>query len=84
MYRQPGLNRRQHPAEGPTNHLEVNRRPGGVGLRGLTGKVMILAVDVSYRENKAVAAGVLFHAWDDCEPSQVLIAQLSEVAPLFP
>ena len=41
---------------------------------------MILAVDVSYQQNKAVVAGVLFNAWADCEPSKVLSTQLTGVA----
>jgi len=46
--------------------------------------VMILAVDVSYRADQAVAAGVLFNAWDDCEPSTVLLARLAEVGAYEP
>jgi deoxyribonuclease V len=40
---------------------------------------MILAVDVSYPEDQAVAAGVLFNTWDDCDPSRVLLTRLAEV-----
>lgn len=45
---------------------------------------MILAVDVCYREDRAIAAGVLFHAWDDSEPRQVLLAQVAETADYEP
>ena len=45
---------------------------------------MIIAVDVDYREGKAVAAGVLFQNWDDSEPVDELIAQISTVAEYEP
>ena len=45
---------------------------------------MILAVDVSYREDRAVTAGALLDVWDDCEPRQVLVTHISGVAPYQP
>ena len=45
---------------------------------------MILAVDVSYHETRAAAAGVLLTAWEDCEPSRVLRAELDHVAAYVP
>ncbi|HET91272.1 MAG TPA: endonuclease V [Chloroflexi bacterium] len=45
---------------------------------------MILAVDVRYRGDRAVAAGVLFEAWEDCEPFRILFAQLTGVAAYEP
>lgn len=45
---------------------------------------MILAIDVDYRDDRAVAAGVVFQAWGDCEPSQVVWAELDEVAAYQP
>ena len=45
---------------------------------------MILAVDVHYDEDGATVAGVLFGAWQDCEPAQVLVAQVSPVADYVP
>lgn len=45
---------------------------------------MIFAVDVAYRENKAVAAGVLFQNWEDGEPAAELTAEISTVAEYEP
>ncbi len=45
---------------------------------------MILAIDVSYQENQALVAGVLFGAWDACEPSQVLFTRRADVAAYVP
>lgn len=45
---------------------------------------MILAVDVGYRDEQAVAAGALFTAWDDCEPAPVVLAHVPEVAVYQP
>ena len=50
----------------------------------MTGRGMILAVDVSYREDRAVVAGVLFESWDDCEPSRIVTTELSQVAAYVP
>lgn len=45
---------------------------------------MILAVDVDYREDKAIAAGLLFQNWEDGEPVQELIAEILTVAEYEP
>jgi deoxyribonuclease V len=45
---------------------------------------MILATDVGYQKGRATSAGVLIHAWGDCEPAQVLVAHLDEVAAYVP
>lgn len=45
---------------------------------------MILAVDVDYREDKAVAARVLFQNWEDSEPVQELISEIHKVAEYEP
>ncbi|MCA9975123.1 MAG: endonuclease V [Anaerolineales bacterium] len=45
---------------------------------------MILAVDVHYEETEAMAAGVLFSAWDACEPDAMLLTHLSGVADYEP
>lgn len=45
---------------------------------------MILAVDVDYREDKAVAAGLLFRNWEDREPIQELLAHIPTVAEYEP
>ncbi|MGD1992306.1 MAG: endonuclease V [Anaerolineae bacterium] len=45
---------------------------------------MILAVDVDYRDDRAVAAGAMFHAWDECEPFQVVFAQVAQVTAYQP
>jgi deoxyribonuclease V len=50
----------------------------------MDGWAMILAVDVSYREGRAIAAGVLFRAWDDSEPRQTLFAQVAKTASYVP
>ncbi len=45
---------------------------------------MIFAVDVNYRADKAVAAGVLFQNWQDSEPVEELIAPILKVADYEP
>lgn len=45
---------------------------------------MILVIDVDYREDKAIAAGVLFQNWEDGEPSQELTAPILTVAEYEP
>lgn len=45
---------------------------------------MILAVDVSYRESSAVAAGVLFQNWEDSESVEEVIVPISTVAEYEP
>ena len=45
---------------------------------------MILAVDVDYREDKAIAAGVLFRNWEDREPVQELLSEILAVAEYEP
>ncbi len=50
----------------------------------LADKSMILAVDVDYRESKAVAAGVLFQNWKDPEPCAELVAPIVAVAEYEP
>ena len=45
---------------------------------------MIFAVDVDYRNNSAIAAGVLFRNWEDREPVEELIAQIAAVAAYEP
>ncbi len=45
---------------------------------------MKLAVDVDYREDKAVAAGVLFQSWQSCEATQLYTATLSDVEKYEP
>ena len=61
--------------------FSVNRKDQ---TRISTTKSMILAVDVDYREDKAVAAGVLFRNWDDREPIQELGASILTVADYEP
>lgn len=45
---------------------------------------MILAVDVDYRDDKAIAAGVLFQNWQDSEPVQELLSEILTVAEYEP
>lgn len=45
---------------------------------------MILAVDVSYRQQQALAAGVRFHAWEAREPAETLTLPYDVVAPYVP
>lgn len=45
---------------------------------------MILAVDVDYRDDKAIAAGVLFQNWEDGEPAREFIAPILTVAEYEP
>ena len=44
----------------------------------------ILAVDVHYRGDRAVAAGVLFREWEDAEPVAEWTAAIPEVAAYEP
>lgn len=53
-------------------------------VASLVEECMILAVDVDYREDKAVAAGVLFQNWEDSEPVQELISEIHKVAEYEP
>jgi deoxyribonuclease V len=41
---------------------------------------MILAVDVHYRDENAIAAGVMFKDWSDQEPNEKLLVQIAQVA----
>ncbi|WP_434684522.1 endonuclease V [Pseudanabaena minima] len=45
---------------------------------------MILAVDVDYREGKAVAAGIAFNDWEDHVPANTFIAQTNQVEEYQP
>ncbi len=45
---------------------------------------MIIAVDVDYRDDKAIAAGVLFQNWQDRKPVQELISEILTVAEYEP
>ena len=45
---------------------------------------MILATDVDYREDKAIAAGVLFQHWNDPAPSTEIITPIASVAEYEP
>jgi deoxyribonuclease V len=45
---------------------------------------MILAVDVDYREDKAVAVGVLFQNWQDSEPVEELVVEILTIAEYEP
>lgn len=45
---------------------------------------MILAVDVHYRRDKAVVAGVLFEDWESCEGTQIYTATLLDVEKYEP
>jgi hypothetical protein len=40
---------------------------------------MILAVDVHYRGQKAVVAGVLFENWDDDHSCEVFMSTVSDI-----
>lgn len=53
-------------------------------VASLVEECMILAVDVDYREDKTVAAGVLFQNWEDSEPVQELISEIHKVAEYEP
>lgn len=45
---------------------------------------MILAVDVYYRDNTAIAAGVLFNRWGDCKPADELVTHISKLETYTP
>lgn len=45
---------------------------------------MILAVDVHYAADRAVAAGVLFSDWADAAPVQEAVSHIRDVAPYRP
>lgn len=45
---------------------------------------MILTVDVDYRDDKAIAAGLLFQNWEDSEPVRELVAPILTVAEYEP
>lgn len=45
---------------------------------------MILAVDVDYRDSKAVAAGILLQKWGYPEPRAELVVPIAEVAEYEP
>jgi deoxyribonuclease V len=45
---------------------------------------MILAVDVDYRENGAIAAGVAFGRWEDAAPAWEIVERIAEVAEYEP
>lgn len=45
---------------------------------------MIVAVDVYYQDKNALAAGVLFNDWGDCEPTDKLVAQISNIESYIP
>jgi hypothetical protein len=45
---------------------------------------MIFAVDVYYREDNAIVAGVLFENWDDAEPIRELTAEIVGIAEYEP
>lgn len=53
-------------------------------VASLVEECMILAVDVDYREDKAIAAGLLFQNWEDREPVQELISEILTVAEYEP
>lgn len=43
-----------------------------------------MCVDVDYRESRAVAAAVLFHAWCDEIPAKEVAVHIEEVQPYWP
>jgi deoxyribonuclease V len=45
---------------------------------------MIFAVDVNYKEDKALVAGILFKDWEDCEPTSQLTVQIDQIAEYEP
>ncbi|WP_070965654.1 endonuclease V [Vibrio sonorensis] len=45
---------------------------------------MILAIDVDYREDSALAAGVLFRNWTDEKPESVVYSTINKVADYQP
>jgi len=54
------------------------------GAHGKRANAMILAVDVDYRGEKAVVAGVLFHCWSDEAPGQEITTTVSPVEAYVP
>ena len=42
---------------------------------------MILAIDVQYQEDSALAAGVLFSSWDSATPDSSIIKTIQGIAP---
>ena len=42
---------------------------------------MILAIDVQYQENSALAAGVLFSSWESATPDSNIIKTIQGIAP---
>ena len=42
---------------------------------------MILAIDVQYQEDSALAAGVLFSSWDSAAPDRSIIKTIQGIAP---
>ena len=55
-------------------------RPGGA----VEGTFMLACVDVDYRGDQAVAACVLFGAWQDEAPAREVVARIGGVAPYVP
>ena len=45
---------------------------------------MFMAVDVHYRDNSAVAAGLLFDHWSASEPVHELVIPVAQIAPYEP
>lgn len=45
---------------------------------------MILAVDVDYREDRAVVGGILFHGWHDVEPAEEIVVTCTDAADYVP
>jgi len=45
---------------------------------------MILAIDVDYGENSALAAGVLFSNWDDMEAKDIFTSTINEISEYQP
>ena len=42
---------------------------------------MLLAIDVQYEEDSALAAGVLFSSWDSATPDKSIIKEISGIEP---
>lgn len=45
---------------------------------------MILAVDVHYKDQKALVAGVLFENWDDDYPCEIFMSTVSNIEKYEP
>lgn len=45
---------------------------------------MILAIDVQYEEDSALAAGVLFSSWDSATPDKSIVKTISGIEPYEP